>query len=228
MSHTRPAAIRKGHSARLPGELQGHPIGGNDLLHLCVVDPVPAPRQHAQSTVAASPPIVSRSHGQRRKGHAMDGKYAFSWDLLGDLELGRPNLGNKTRLEVYPPYAVLLSRRPRGALRHRGDRRALLRGGQAGGLEFAAHFLSRAGDLGDFVTELQTVLREMSIGILRVEKADASGASLWSPCRRIWIAPACRSSASRLRLRRGLHRRAAGELHWSTLHRQGDRLLVHR
>jgi uncharacterized protein len=28
-------------------------------------------------------------------------KYAFSWDLLGDLELGRPNLGNMTRLEVY-------------------------------------------------------------------------------------------------------------------------------
>ena len=27
--------------------------------------------------------------------------YAFSWDLLGDLELGRPNLGSKTRLKVY-------------------------------------------------------------------------------------------------------------------------------
>ena len=28
-------------------------------------------------------------------------KYRFSWDLLGDLELGRPNLGNTTRVEVY-------------------------------------------------------------------------------------------------------------------------------
>jgi hypothetical protein len=27
-----------------------------------------------------------------------DRRYAFSWDLLGDIELGRPNLGNTTRL----------------------------------------------------------------------------------------------------------------------------------
>jgi len=30
-----------------------------------------------------------------------DRKYAFSWDLLGDIELGRPDRGNATRLEVY-------------------------------------------------------------------------------------------------------------------------------
>lgn len=28
-------------------------------------------------------------------------KYKFSWDLLGDIALGRPNLGPNTRLEVY-------------------------------------------------------------------------------------------------------------------------------
>lgn len=30
-----------------------------------------------------------------------DRKYIFSWDLLGDIALGRPNLGPNTRLEVY-------------------------------------------------------------------------------------------------------------------------------
>ena len=30
-----------------------------------------------------------------------DRKYKFSWDLLGNIELGRPNLGPNTRLEVY-------------------------------------------------------------------------------------------------------------------------------
>lgn len=28
-------------------------------------------------------------------------KYQFSWDLIGDIQLGRPNLGDTTRLEVY-------------------------------------------------------------------------------------------------------------------------------
>jgi len=30
-----------------------------------------------------------------------DRKYQFHWELLGDLDAGRPNLGNMTRLEVY-------------------------------------------------------------------------------------------------------------------------------
>jgi hypothetical protein len=29
-----------------------------------------------------------------------DRKYRFSWELLGDLEAGRPNLGPFTRIEV--------------------------------------------------------------------------------------------------------------------------------
>ena len=33
-----------------------------------------------------------------------DRKYKFSWSLLGDIEAGRPNLGNTTRLEVFPEF----------------------------------------------------------------------------------------------------------------------------
>jgi hypothetical protein len=28
-------------------------------------------------------------------------KYAFSWNLIDDIDLGRPNLGATTRIEVY-------------------------------------------------------------------------------------------------------------------------------
>jgi predicted hydrocarbon binding protein len=84
-----------------------------------------------------------------------DRKYKFSWDLLGDIELGRPNLGNTTRLEAYRLMQFCF------------------RDGKLAGAEFAAHLLGHPEDLGDFVAELQRVLREMGIGILRVEKADA-------------------------------------------------------
>ena len=35
-------------------------------------------------------------------------KYEFTWELLGDIELARPNLGHFTRLEVYRlfPYTL--------------------------------------------------------------------------------------------------------------------------
>jgi predicted hydrocarbon binding protein len=101
-----------------------------------------------------------------------DRKYAFSWDLLGDLELGRPNLGNTTRLEVYRLMQFCF----RDVLEQRFGAEAaddvFYEAGKLAGIEFAAHLLSQPADLGDFVAELQRVLRELGIGILRVEKAD--------------------------------------------------------
>jgi len=101
-----------------------------------------------------------------------DRKYAFSWDLLGDIELGRPNLGNTTRLEVYRLMQFCF----RDVLEQRFGTRAaddvFYEAGKLAGAEFAAHLLSQPEELGDFVAELQRVLRELGIGILRVEKAD--------------------------------------------------------
>jgi predicted hydrocarbon binding protein len=101
-----------------------------------------------------------------------DRKYAFSWHLLGDIELGRPNLGNTTRLEVYRLMQFCF----RDVLEQRFGAQAaddvFYEAGKLAGAEFAAHLLSKPDDLGEFVAELQRVLREMGIGILRVEKAD--------------------------------------------------------
>jgi len=100
-------------------------------------------------------------------------KYAFSWDLLGDIEFGRPNLGNLTRLEVYR----LMQFSFRDVLEARFGTdvadEVFYDAGRLAGRHFAAHLLSRPDDLGDYVAELQRVLRELGIGILRVEKADA-------------------------------------------------------
>ena len=99
--------------------------------------------------------------------------YEFSWDLLGDLELGRPNLGNTTRVEVYRLMQFCF----RDVLELRFGSEVtdelFYEAGKLAGGEFAGHALSRPDDLGDYVAELQTILREMGIGILRVEKADA-------------------------------------------------------
>lgn len=37
-----------------------------------------------------------------KRGSSLDNrKYKFSWSLLGDVDEGRPNLGNTARVEVY-------------------------------------------------------------------------------------------------------------------------------
>jgi predicted hydrocarbon binding protein len=98
--------------------------------------------------------------------------YEFSWDLLGDIELGRPNLGNMTRFEVYRLMQFCF----RDVVeQHWGSDAAdevFYEAGRLAGRHFADHLLARPDDLGDCVADLQRVLRELGVGILRVEKAD--------------------------------------------------------
>lgn len=101
-----------------------------------------------------------------------DRKYKFSWELLGDIKLGRPNLGNTARLEVYR----LLQFAFRDVIeQHVGTEetdKIFYEAGAVAGKEFYAHMLTPTNDLNDFMRQLQEVLKELGIGILRVEKAD--------------------------------------------------------
>jgi uncharacterized protein len=99
-------------------------------------------------------------------------RYAFSWDLLGNLDEGRPNLGKKIRLEVYR----LMQYTFRDVLEDEfGTAKAdeiFYRAGIIAGAEYYRHVIEDRLDFNDFVNKLQLSLREMGIGVLRVEKTD--------------------------------------------------------
>ena len=101
-----------------------------------------------------------------------DGKYKFSWDLLGNIALGRPNLGPNTRLEVYR----LMQFTFRDVIeQHLGTEKTceiFYEAGKLAGFEFYKNALPNTKDFNGFVKNLQETLSEMGIGILRVEKAD--------------------------------------------------------
>ena len=103
---------------------------------------------------------------------ADDRKYKFSWDLLGDITEGRPNLGNTTRVEVYR----LLQFAFRDVIeQHVGTEetdKIFYEAGALAGKEFYTHMLTPSSDLNEFVCHLQEVLKDLGIGILRVEQAD--------------------------------------------------------
>jgi predicted hydrocarbon binding protein len=104
-------------------------------------------------------------------------KYKFSWDLIGDIELGRPNLGPTTRIEVYR----LMQFAFRDVLEsHYGTEQAdalFYEAGKLAGKEFYKNFCSRIVELNEFVRTLQEILRELGIGIMRVESADVENGS---------------------------------------------------
>lgn len=101
-----------------------------------------------------------------------DRKYRFSWELLGGLESGRPNLGSTTRVEVYRLMQFVF----RDVIEKNfgTDKTDLLfyDAGKLAGVQFYKHILGHITDFNEFVKKLQEVLREMGIGILRIEKAD--------------------------------------------------------
>lgn len=101
-----------------------------------------------------------------------DLQYQFSWDLLGDIQLGRPNLGATARLEVYRLMQFTLRdvlEKAFGAEKADGLFRDA---GHLAGREFYSHLLGDSKDFGSFIKKLQEVFRVMQIGILRVEQAD--------------------------------------------------------
>lgn len=98
--------------------------------------------------------------------------YRFHWHDLGDIELGRPNLGQLIPVAVYRLAQYTMRET---LAQHFGDERAgdLLReAGWIAGREFCLNVLDRDQPLNAFIADVQTKLKDLGIGVLRVEKAD--------------------------------------------------------
>ena len=96
----------------------------------------------------------------------------FKWKDLGDIKNGRPNLGLKAsvlayRLLQYTFRDVMITE-----LGVDKTNNIIVKAGKLAGKQFCENMLNRKVDFNKFVSQLQRVLREQNIGILRIEKAD--------------------------------------------------------
>jgi predicted hydrocarbon binding protein len=96
----------------------------------------------------------------------------FAWDDLGDLEKGRPNLGLTVpvwayRLLQYTFRDVMITE-----LGVTKTNDIIIKAGRLAGMQFCENMLNCDLDFNKFVSQLQRVLKEQAIGILRIEKAD--------------------------------------------------------
>ena len=99
-------------------------------------------------------------------------KSDFHWDMLGDIQEGRPNLGNKTTVDVYRLMQFTL----RDALiRHVGVEKTdeiFFQAGEKAGRELYKNIITQKETFSEFIADLQESLKNLGIGILRVESAD--------------------------------------------------------
>ncbi len=99
-------------------------------------------------------------------------KYKFHWGLLGDLEKGRPNIGNTARVEVYR----LMQFTFRDIIEEKYGTDAadgiFYDAGKLAGQQFYSQYLSGIKEFDDFVSRVQELFAELGIGILRIESID--------------------------------------------------------
>jgi len=104
--------------------------------------------------------------------------YKFTWDLIGDVERGRPNLGNTTRIEVYRLFQYTLRDVMEEDLGTEKADRLLYKAGFLAGEQFCHKFILPQPDINSFVAKVQQTLLDLRVGILRVEGGNADGTSL--------------------------------------------------
>jgi predicted hydrocarbon binding protein len=99
-------------------------------------------------------------------------EFKFDWSHIGDIELGRPNLGNTTNVAVYRLMQYTLRD---AIIKHAGPElanRVFFDAGVNAGKAFYENLVGEPKDIDDLVARLQKLLKDLNIGILRMEKAD--------------------------------------------------------
>ncbi|MEG0777065.1 MAG: V4R domain-containing protein [Raoultibacter sp.] len=96
----------------------------------------------------------------------------FSWDKLGNIQEGRCELGEDMPVLVYRLLEYALNDVLHKELGEEGANVIWRRAGWLAGNEFAKNVLSLDADFNSFIAQLQKVLKDLRIGILRVEAFD--------------------------------------------------------
>ena len=102
----------------------------------------------------------------------------FSWDFLGDVELGRVNLGEEMPVFVYRLFQYTM----RDVLNKRlGSENCIdvfRDAGDMAGSEFAKNVLDLNLNLGEFIADLQKVLKDAKVGVLRIESMNPDASEI--------------------------------------------------
>lgn len=96
----------------------------------------------------------------------------FEWSMLGDLAKGRPNLGPMTHVAVYRLMQYTLRDILIKDFGVEKADRAFFEAGKKAGQEYYKNVLTQKKDLNEFFVDIQRTMKELNIGIFRVESSD--------------------------------------------------------
>jgi len=96
----------------------------------------------------------------------------FDWSMIGDVTTGRPNLGSTMDLAAYRLMQFTL----RDTIIKEFDTatadRIFYGAGKEAGQQFCRQLIDKKADFNGFVQQTEQLLKDLKIGILRMEKVD--------------------------------------------------------
>ena len=99
-------------------------------------------------------------------------KYGFTWELIGDITEGRPNLGTKMDLDIYRLMQFTLRDLLEEKLGAEETDALFYSAGKMAGRQFYEHYIEPVSSLEELVSKTQRLLREKGIGILKIEEVS--------------------------------------------------------
>lgn len=96
----------------------------------------------------------------------------FSWGDIGDIEKGRLNLGEEMPVLVYRLFQYTMRSTLEKELGKETMIHVFREAGRVAGTEFANNVLDLSLDMDNFIAQLQKMLVDLKIGIMRIEKFD--------------------------------------------------------
>jgi len=96
----------------------------------------------------------------------------FSWEDLGDIKEGRPNLGMACPVLAYRLLQYTLRDELIKQFNVQKGREIFISAGRLAGAEFCKNILNTSLNFDEFTADLQKKFKDLNIGILRIEKAD--------------------------------------------------------
>ena len=99
-------------------------------------------------------------------------RFSFTWDLIGDIALGRPNLGPDVPVAVYRIMEYSFREVIEETLGIEAGERMVFEAGKRAGSMLFKNILPKTDDFQELITNIQKYLKELKIGIFRVEESD--------------------------------------------------------
>jgi len=109
----------------------------------------------------------------------MQERYRFTWKDIGDIEQGRPHLGQMLPVAVYRLMQYTMKEALEAELGSEKTAQMFVEAGRRAGQEFCNNVLNPSLQPDAFFAQLQVKLKELSVGIMQLERVDLKNMELF-------------------------------------------------